>query len=189
MAIATSPLWFSLLGLPCHSSLLYTIFNSSRHFIAATLFVAVQQAIYRGFSFKAGPSFVELLILFWSCCRHIHFLLKKFSLGLQVAAPFFSFLVVVLLVIFTQTCCFYCYCSTSSNSHTVVLSKPASYYPVLFSIPVKRREHAYQSFIVAHGTGKVWQLCDYIELEKGDLHPTLLLPPKLQTLFFMFIML
>ena len=39
-------------------------------------------------------------------------------------------------------------CSTGSNSHTVVLSKLASYSPALFSIPVKICEHAYQSFIV-----------------------------------------
>ena len=40
---------------------------------------------------------------------------------------FFAFLVII-LVIFTPSCCSYCLCSTGSNSHTVVLSKPASSY-------------------------------------------------------------
>ena len=49
---------------------------------------------------------------------------------------------------FTPSCCSYCHCSTGGNSHTVVLSKPASYSPALFSVPVKIREHAYQFFMV-----------------------------------------
>ena len=102
---------------------------------------------YCGFSFKAGPFFCWVAI---------------FAL-LQVATPFFffAFLVVVLLVIFTSSFsrrCSYCHSSTASNSHTVVLSKPASYSPALFSIPVKRRERAYQSFIIVYGMGKVHTL-------------------------------
>ena len=58
----------------------------------------------------------------------------------------------------------YCHCSTSSNSHTVLLSKPASYSPALFSVPVKICEHAYQSFIVVYGMKKVGQLCGYSTL-------------------------
>ena len=52
------------------------------------------------------------------------------------------------------SCCSYCYCSTCSNSHTVVLSKPASYSPALISIPVKIHEHAYQSFMVVSWYGE-----------------------------------
>ena len=68
----------------------------------------------------------------------------------------FVFLVVVLLVIFTPSCFSYCHCSTSSISHTVVLSK--CLHPTL-QYPHKICEHAYQSFMVAYGTGKVRQLC------------------------------
>ena len=75
-----------------------------------------------------------------------------------------AFLVVILLVIFTPSCCSYCHCSTSSNSHTVLLSKPASYSSALFSVPVKTCEHAYQSFMVVYGTEKVRQLCSYSTL-------------------------
>ena len=68
MAIAVSPLLFSLLGLPCRSSLLSALFNSSRHF-AAVHFVAVQpDSNYHSFSFKAGPFFclfaIFALVLF-----------------------------------------------------------------------------------------------------------------------------
>ena len=74
-----------------------------------------------------------------------------YSVSMYISLPFgtsifFVFLVVVLLVIFTPSCCSYCHCTTGSNSHTVVLSKPASYSPALFSIPIKRRKHAYQFF-------------------------------------------
>ena len=61
VAIAVSPLLFTLLGLPYHSSLLSAIFNSIHHFychailIAAVHFVAVQpDSNYRRFLFKAG---------------------------------------------------------------------------------------------------------------------------------------
>ena len=99
--------------------------------------------------FCSGPV-VAILIL----------LLKIFSLWLPVAAPFFfclfffSFLVVVLLVIFMPSCCSYCHCSTGSNSHTVVLSNPASYSSALFSVPVIIREHAYQYFMVLSRYGE-----------------------------------
>ena len=52
------------------------------------------------------------------------------------------------------SCCSYCHCSTGSNSHTVVLSKPASYSPALFSVPVKIREYSYQSFMVVSWYGE-----------------------------------
>ena len=66
VAIAVSPLLFSLLGLPCHSSLLSAIFNSSRHFYCNAIFIATPFSLlpsilllfsqqYCGFSFKAGP--------------------------------------------------------------------------------------------------------------------------------------
>ena len=41
---------------------------------------------------------------------------------------------------------------------------PASYSPALFSVPLKIREHAYQSFMVVYGTGKVRRLCGYSTL-------------------------
>ena len=168
MVIAVSPLLFSLLGLPCHSSLLSAIFIIAAIFcdaifIAAIHFIAVQPAILR--LFIQGWT---LSCCFCSCPVVAIFilLLKMFSLRLQVAAPFFfvAFQAVVLLVIFTQSCCSYCHCSTSSNSHTVLLSKPTSYSPALFSVPVKICEHAYQSFIVVYGTEKVRQLCGYSTL-------------------------
>ena len=56
-------------------------------------------------------------------------------------------------------CCSYCHCSTGSYSHSVVLSKPASCSPALFSIPVKRHKDAYQSVIVAYGTAVVRLQC------------------------------
>ena len=57
----------------------------------------------------------------------------------------------IVLVIFMPSCCSYCHCSTGSDSHTVVLSKPASYFPAL---PVIIREHAYQSFMVVSRYGE-----------------------------------
>ena len=145
-------------------------FASSRHFychaifIAAIYFVAVQpDSNYCVFSFKAGPffSWVAVFALVMSspysfCCSFV------VTIGRCPVLFFFAFLVV--LVIFTPSFCRHCsysHCSTGSDSHTVVLSKPASYSPVLFSIPVKIREHAYQSFIVVYSTGKVRQLCGY----------------------------
>ena len=164
MAIAVSLLLFSLLMLPCRSSLfqlLSTIFNSSRHFychaisIAASHFVTIQpDSNYRGFSFKAGPFFcwvaifaLVLLSPYSSCCfvvttgctpRFFLFWLSFFS-----SFSNRHFLVAVAIVTVQPIAI-----------HIVVLSKPASYSPALFSIPVRRREHAYQSFIVAYGTGK-----------------------------------
>ena len=126
MAIAFLPVLFSLLGLPCRSSLLSAIFILAAIFyhaifIVAIHFIAVQPAISQLFiqgwtlscRFCSGPV-VAIFIL----------LLKMFSFRLQVAAPIFfvAFLVVVLLVIFTPSCCSYCHCSTGSNSHTVLLS-------------------------------------------------------------------
>ena len=76
MAISVSPLFFSLLELPCHSSYfehLSTIFNFSCHFychaifIAAVHFVAVQpDSNYCSFSFKAW-SFLLFGCCFGSC--------------------------------------------------------------------------------------------------------------------------
>ena len=109
---------------------------------------------------------LELPFLFWSCRRHIHFAAKDVFVATTSRRPIFfvAFLVVVLLVIFTPSCCSYCHCSTSSNSHTVLFSKPASYSPALFSVPVKICKHAYQSFMVVYGTEKVRQLCGYSTL-------------------------
>ena len=60
VAIAVSQLLFSLLGLPCRSSLLSAIFNSSCNFIAMPFsslpFILLLFSLqYCGFSFKAGP--------------------------------------------------------------------------------------------------------------------------------------
>ena len=173
MAIAISPLLFLLLGLLCRSLLLSAIFNSSRHFychvifIAAVHFIAVQPAIIAAFHSRLDLSFVELPFLLWSCHRHINFAAKDVFVVTTSCRPvfffffFFAFLVVFLLFIFLPSCCSYCHCSSGSNPHTVVLSKPASYSPALFSIPVKRREHAYQSFMVAYSMGKV-RLLQYV---------------------------
>ena len=77
VAIAVSQLLFSLLGLPCHSSLLSAIFNFSCHFYCHAIFIAAIHLL--------DLSFVELPFLLWSCRRHsfcsgsviaIHLLLK-----------------------------------------------------------------------------------------------------------------
>ena len=109
---------------------------------------------------------LEIPLLLWSCRRHIHLAAKDVFVVTTSRHPilFVAFLVVVLLVIFTPSCCSYCHCSTSSNSHTVVLSKPASYSPALFSVPVKICEHAYQFFMVVYGTEKIRWLCGYSTL-------------------------
>ena len=119
-----------------------------------------QTAIIAAFRSRLDLSFVGLPFLLWSCC-HIHFAAKDAFIVTTSRRPVF-FLLLVLLVIFTPSFsrrCSYCHCPTNSNSHTVVLSKPASYSPASFSIPVKRREHAYQSFIIVYGMGKVRWLC------------------------------
>ena len=130
MAIAVSPLLLSLIGLPCRSSLPSTIFNSSRHFychvilIAAVHFIAVQSAIIVAFHSRLDLSFVELPYLLWSCR---YFAAKDVFVVTTGRCPvvfFVAFLVVILFVIFTPSCCSYCHCSTGSNSHTAVLSKP-----------------------------------------------------------------
>ena len=91
VAIAISPLLFSLLGLPCRSSLLSAIFILAAIFchaifIAAIHFIAVQ------------PAILWLFIQGWtlSCCfcsapvvAVFILLLKMFSLRLQVTATFF----------------------------------------------------------------------------------------------------
>ena len=70
MAIAISPLLFSLLELPCHSLLLSAIFKSSRHFnchaifIASVYFIAVQPVIL--LLFIQGWTFVLLSCRFCS---------------------------------------------------------------------------------------------------------------------------
>ena len=53
--------------------------------------------------------------------------------------------------------------STGSNSHT---SSFQALHPTLqhCSIPIKKHEHAYQSFVVVYDTGKVRQLCGYSTL-------------------------
>ena len=134
--------------MPCHFHCCHPFYCCSSSNIAA-------------FHSTLNLSFVELPFLLWSCRCHIHFAAKDIFLVTTGRRPiFFAFLVVV-LIIFTPSCCSYCHCSTGSNSHTVVLSKSASYSPALFSIPAKRREHAYQSFMLVYGTGKVRWLCGY----------------------------
>ena len=147
-------------------------FASLRHFycyaifITAVHYISVQPAIIAAFHSRLDLSFAELPCLLWSCRRHIHIAAKDVFVVTIGRSPFFffAFLVVVLLVIFMPSCCSYCHCSTGSNSHTVVLSKPASYSPALFSIPVKSREHAHQSLMVVYGTRKIRQLCGYCTL-------------------------
>ena len=97
MAIVVLPLFFLQLGLPCRSSLLSAIFNSSRRFyshavfIAAVYFIAVQPDInFRGFSFKAGP-FLCLVafffaFLFFFCC-FVVVILVIFTPSFFVAVP------------------------------------------------------------------------------------------------------
>ena len=46
-------------------------------------------------------------------------------------------------------------------SHTVVLSKLASYSPALFSVPVKIRDTPTNILWLCRGTEKVRQLCTY----------------------------
>ena len=94
VAIAVSPLLFSLLGLPCCSSLLSAIFILAAIFchaifISAIHFIAVQPAISRLFiqswtlscCFCSGPVVATFILL-----------LKMFSLRLLVAALFFLLL-------------------------------------------------------------------------------------------------
>ena len=154
MAIAFSPLLFLQLGLPCCSSLLSAIFNSSRHFCCRAIFIAtVHFIIVLIAAFHSWLdlffSFVELPFLLWSCCCHNHFAAKDIFIVTTGPAPFFCF----------SGCHSSCHCHAVMLS--VVLSEPASYSPELFSIPVKRCEHAYQYFMVAYCIGKVRQLCSY----------------------------
>ena len=91
VAIAVSSLLFSQLGLPCCSSLLSAIFNSSCHFychtilIAAVYFIAIQPAISRqGWT-------LSCCFLLWPCCRHIHFAAKDFVVTTSCRHVFFCF--------------------------------------------------------------------------------------------------
>ena len=163
MAIAVSTLLLSLL-------ICRAVLASLCHFychailIAAVQFIAVQPAIIAAFQ-RLVHSFVEFPFLIWSCRRHINFAAKDVFVVTIVHRPiFFAFLVVILLVIFMLSCCSYRHCLSGSNSYAVVLSKPASYSPALFSIPVKRREHTYKSFIIVYGTRKVKWLYGYSTL-------------------------
>ena len=149
-------------------------FASLRHFYSSRHFLPCHFQHCRPF-YRCSASNIaafhsrldlELPFLLWSCRRHIHFAAKDVFVSTTSRRPisFCCFLVVILLIIFTPSCCSYCHCSTSSNSHTVVLSKPAIYSPALFSVPVKICKHAYQSFMVVYGTEKVQQLCAYSTL-------------------------
>ena len=164
VAIAVSPLLFLLLGLLCHSLLLSAIFNSSCHFHRCRPFYRYRPFYHCSTSNIAAfhsSLDLELPFLLWSCRRHIHFAAKDFVVTTS-RRPVFAFLVVVLLVIFTPSCCSYCHCSTGSISHTAILiSLHPTLHAALFSVPIKLREHAYQSFMVVYGTGKVQQLCCY----------------------------
>ena len=139
--IAVSLFLFSLLGLPCRSSLLSAIFRSSCHFyccaifIAAVHFIALQPAIITTFHSRLDLSFVELPFLLWSYCRHIDFAAKDVFI-VTTGRPLFFFAFLVVLVIFTPLYCSYSHCSTGSNSHTVVLCEPC----ILFSSIVYPRK-------------------------------------------------
>ena len=93
-----------------------------------------QTAIVVSFHSRLDLSFVGLQFLLWFC-RHIHFAAKDVFVVTTGCRPvFFSWL--PLFLSFSRRCS-YCHGSTGSNAHTVVFSKPASYSPALFSIPVK----------------------------------------------------
>ena len=164
VAIAVLPLLFSLLGLPCRSSLLSAIFNSSCHFYCHAIFIAAVHFVVQPSRITVFHPRLDLLLFGCHFCSGpvvaIFIAAKDIFVVITGCRSFFSFLVVI-LVIFTPSCSSYRHCSTGSNSHILVLSKPASYSPALFSIPVKRCKHAYQSFMVVYGTGKVRQLCGY----------------------------
>ena len=64
VATAVSPVLFSLLGLPCRSSLLTAIFNSSRHFYCHDIFIAVVHFI------AVQPAMSRLFIQGWTLSCH-----------------------------------------------------------------------------------------------------------------------
>ena len=125
---------YCLLGLPCHSSLLSAILILAAIFIAVpfSLLPSILSLFSRGFSFKAGPFFCWIAVLLWFCRRHIHLVVKDAFVVTTGCRPLFFFWL-SLFSSFSRHCS-YCHCSTDNNSHTVVLSKPASYSPALFSI-------------------------------------------------------
>ena len=115
------------------------------HFIAVE--PAISQLFIQGWT-------LSCCYLLWSCRRHIHFAAKGvFVVTTSRRLVFFLLFWFILLVIFTPSCCSYCHCSTGSNSHTVVLSKPASYSLVLFSVPVIIHEQAYRCVAVRRKYG------------------------------------
>ena len=148
--------WFAV---PFFASLCH--FYSSRHFLPCHFqrchpFYRCSASNIAAFHSRLD---LELPILLWSCRRHIHFAAKDVFVVTTSRRPIFfvAFLVVVLLVILMPSCYSYCHCSTSSNSHTVLLSKPASYSLALFSVPIKICKYTYQSFMVV-------SLCGYSTL-------------------------
>ena len=118
----------------CHAvlRLLSTILNFSLHFychvifIAAVQFVTVLPAIITAFHSRLDLSFVELPFCSVPVIAIFILLLKTFSLCYRSPPHLLALVVVVLLAIFMPSCCSYYHCSTGSNSHTVVLSKPLS---------------------------------------------------------------
>ena len=154
--------------------LLSTIFNSIHHFYCRAIFIAAIPFCRCSARQQLSQLFIQSWILLLLGCRFcsgpviaIFILLLKDAFFVTTChRRFFFFFLLFWLSFFSSFShrCSYCHCSIDSNSHTIVLSKPASYSPALFSIPVKRREHAYQSFIIAYGTGKVWRLCGYSTL-------------------------
>ena len=159
MAISVSPLLFSLLGLPCRSSLLSAIFNSSCHFYCHAIFITVQPAIITAFHSRLD---LELPFLLWCCRRHINFAAKDFvvTTGRCPVLFFFAFLVVVLLVTFTPSCVtVQPVAITYSSSFQACIG---TLYAALFSVTVKIHEHAYQSFMVVYSIGNVRQWLQYI---------------------------
>ena len=143
VAIAISPLLFRCLGF--HAVLCFSL----PFLILATIFIAVtflslssilllfsQTAIITAFR---SLSFVGLPFLFWSCRCHIHLAATDAFIVTTGCHPVFFLLFWLLFSSFSHQC-FYCHFSADSNSRTVVLSKPASYSPALFSIPMKNGE-------------------------------------------------
>ena len=89
VAIAVSPLLFSLLGLPCHSSLISAIFIAMPFSPLPSILSLFSQQLSQ--LFIQGWTF-ELPFLLWSCRRHSHFAAKDVFVVTTGRRPiFFSF--------------------------------------------------------------------------------------------------
>ena len=150
MVIPVSPLLFSLLGLLCHSllfQLLSAIFNSRHHFhcrafspLPSILSLFSQTAINAAFHSMMDCSLVGLPFLLWSCRRHIYTVAKDTFIVTKCRRPVFFFCGHRFhhfhTVIFSSS---FLLSLVNNNSYTVILSKPASFSPALFCIPLKKR--------------------------------------------------